>query len=800
MRLAGTGELAVRMPSVWAGTALVPVLAALGRAISPRVAVTAALLTAFSPFLLWYATEARMYPLAVLFGAAAFYWLARLLRHPTRGSALAYATAAALGLLTHYFVLYLTATQALLGGIAAARDRRLLTPLAGAAAVALAPVVAWMAVAGRIVGSYYGAQPGTVDLLGVLARTLERIPAGWSVDPTTALWVGAAAAALVAAGAWLVRRRAPAWIAWLTVPPVLALGVSLAQPMYQERYLAVVAPPYLLLVATAIVRAPPPGRVLLLGGAVGAAALPLWNIAAGGYVRSQYGSHTAEINALARPGDAVILTGTSQAPLYDYYAARGGIGLPVFGLPRDPPATEAQVGPELASLAERFDGLWLMLYAEHDYDPGDVVERWLTAHAYRAPPRWTINGRLIRFVTERSASVGPESAPRPIAPGLSLAAALPAKPVTAGGLVPIRLDLARDAASTPPPKLRLRLLDDAGFLWGEADEVLGSGFGLPTTPTWTERRAVPVLAGAPDGTYRIEAQLYLDEPTGPRPLGSRDLGAVAVAASDRFWPGQVPGFRSRQAQAAGWKLLGWAGADTGSAGERAYLTTVWRAEGAPGRVEQVLRIVGPDGAVASTRATPLDRVPPGSVRRVQISPPVGAQWRPGAYSYELGLRDASGAPITWSTGALWQPLGTLRVSAGPPVPTPAAPAHALDVRFGEGIRLRGYTWSQAPVALTLQWEALREVDTNFAVFVHLLDGAGKIVAQSDGPPSAGRQPTDGWSPGDVVDDRRELSAPPGRYSVEIGLYDPRTGARLPATAAGRPLGDAVDLGVVQVGS
>jgi len=86
MRLAGTGELAVRMPSVWAGTALVPVLAALGRTVGMRAAVTAALLTAFSPFLLWYATEARMYPLAVLFGAAAFYWLARLLRRPSRAS------------------------------------------------------------------------------------------------------------------------------------------------------------------------------------------------------------------------------------------------------------------------------------------------------------------------------------------------------------------------------------------------------------------------------------------------------------------------------------------------------------------------------------------------------------------------------------------------------------------------------------------------------------------------------------------------------------------------------------------
>ncbi|HZR00985.1 MAG TPA: glycosyltransferase family 39 protein [Chloroflexota bacterium] len=800
MRLAGTGELAVRMPSVWAGTALVPVLAALGRTVGMRAAVTAALLTAFSPFLLWYATEARMYPLAVLFGAAAFYWLARLLRRPSRASALGYTAAAALGLLTHYFVLYLAATQALVGGIALARDRRLARPLAVAGAVAALPVVAWMAVAGHIVGSYYGAQPGSVDLLGVLARTLERIPAGWSVQPTTAVWVGVAAAPFVASGAWLARRRAPTWIAWLALPTLLAMAVSLARPMYQERYLAVVAPPYLLFAATAIALVPRPGRLFLLAGAVGTATVPLWNMAMGGYVRSQYGSHTAEINALGRAGEAVILTGTSQFPLYSYYASRGGIGLPVFGLPRDPPATEAQVGPELAAIAERFDGLWLMLYAEHDYDPGDVVERWLTVHAYRAPPRWTVNGRLIRFVTERSANLGPVSPPRTIAPGFSLAVALPTGSVPAGGLVPVRLDLTRDAASNAPPKLRLRLVDGAGFLWGEADEVLGSGFGLSASSAWTERRALPVLSGAPEGTYRVEAQLYVEDPAGAKPLGRLDLGTVAVAASARFWPGQIPGFRSIEEQAAGWNLLGWAGADTGSAGARAYLTTVWRAEGSPAPVEQVLRIVGSDGAVASTRATALDKVRPGDVRRVQISPPVGAHWRPGTYRYELGLRDTSGAPIPWSSGAAWLALGTLRVSAGPPVATPAAPASPLDVRFGEGIRLRGYTWSRAPAALTLQWESLHDTDTSFAVFVHLLDSTGTIVAQSDGPPSAGRQPTDGWAPGDVVDDRRELSAPPGRYRVEVGLYDPRTGTRLPATEAGRALGDAVNLGVVQVGS
>jgi mannosyltransferase len=82
MKVAGTSEASVRFMSICAGTALVPAMAALGRLVSPVVGVVAALLGALSPFLLWYATEARMYPLAALLSALSFYGLLTLLRRP----------------------------------------------------------------------------------------------------------------------------------------------------------------------------------------------------------------------------------------------------------------------------------------------------------------------------------------------------------------------------------------------------------------------------------------------------------------------------------------------------------------------------------------------------------------------------------------------------------------------------------------------------------------------------------------------------------------------------------------------
>src|SRR5262249_50708058 len=118
IRLAGSGELAVRFPSIAAGPALVPGRAAPGRVGRRGVSLVAALLATLAPFLVWYQTEARMYPLAILLGAASFYWLLALLRRPSLSRALLYGGTAGLALLTHYFVLYVGLAEVVVAGVA----------------------------------------------------------------------------------------------------------------------------------------------------------------------------------------------------------------------------------------------------------------------------------------------------------------------------------------------------------------------------------------------------------------------------------------------------------------------------------------------------------------------------------------------------------------------------------------------------------------------------------------------------------------------------------------------------------
>ncbi len=122
-------------------------------------------------------------------------------------------------------------------------------------------------------------------------------------------------------------------------------------------------------------------------------------------------------------------------------------------------------------------------------------------------------------------------------------------------------------------------------------------------------------------------------------------------------------------------------------------------------------------------------------------------------------------------------------------------------------RLAGYGLTQevAPngeIVLALQWQSLQAVDTNYQVFVHLLNEAGEKIMQRDGQPVQWMRPTSVWQPGDQITDRYGFlvppDLPPGNYTVVVGLYDPVSGQRLPVSAG--PGDFAIQLGPVLVTS
>jgi hypothetical protein len=157
--------------------------------------------------------------------------------------------------------------------------------------------------------------------------------------------------------------------------------------------------------------------------------------------------------------------------------------------------------------------------------------------------------------------------------------------------------------------------------------------------------------------------------------------------------------------------------------------------------------------------------------------------------------------------AAWIPWGVIVPAYAPPEPLTALPAeaHPLEVTFGEAIRLRGYGYDQTTIhpgqelSLTLYWQGLKPLETDYSVFLHLLDENDLILAQRNVFPGPGVYPTSHWVPGQLFADTYTLPLPtttfaPAQARFEVGLYQHTTGVRL-ATETGQ---DSLRFGTVEV--
>jgi hypothetical protein len=138
-------------------------------------------------------------------------------------------------------------------------------------------------------------------------------------------------------------------------------------------------------------------------------------------------------------------------------------------------------------------------------------------------------------------------------------------------------------------------------------------------------------------------------------------------------------------------------------------------------------------------------------------------------------------------------IGPVEVPRRPP-----PPVEALDIEYpveailGGKVRLLGYNIESGfrpgdNIHLTLFWQCLEEMEESYTVFNHLVDAEDNIVAQKDNPPVDGFYPTTKWAPGEIMRDQYDLvippEAPPGQYSLEVGMYLVETGERLLVTNA-----------------
>ena len=164
--------------------------------------------------------------------------------------------------------------------------------------------------------------------------------------------------------------------------------------------------------------------------------------------------------------------------------------------------------------------------------------------------------------------------------------------------------------------------------------------------------------------------------------------------------------------------------------------------------------------------------------------PRPAELPPGRYWLLVGAYRSADVQRLGALGPDRQPIGDA-IRLGPlkvPLAASVPPSDPPVARFEEPIvlqshRIDGSPRGGQPFELELLWRAGGRPSRDLTVFVHLLDPSGRIVAQSDHQPGDG-YPTGIWDTGEQIVDRHRLSAPPGRYRLQVGLYDATTLARV----------------------
>ncbi len=268
------------------------------------------------------------------------------------------------------------------------------------------------------------------------------------------------------------------------------------------------------------------------------------------------------------------------------------------------------------------------------------------------------------------------------------------------------------------------------------------------------------------------------------------------------------------------RLLGYTlGAERLAPGDRLEVTLYWQSLSAMKEDYSVFvhlldaneLIIGQRDMYPGQGNYPTSLWAPGDVIRdtyiVPVSPvamtPSEARLEVGLYLWETGERlravDEKGAEIGDSVrfGRLILPP---RVVNGIPNPV----SFNLEGR----VALVGYELEPTVAApgevlyLKLYWRALRDLDTNYSVFTHVLGEQDRIWAQMDGWPQRGQAPTSTWRKDQLVIDPYELKvaadAPAGVYDLEVGMYT-ADGRRLSVLGeGGRAQGTRVLLGKVRI--
>ncbi|MEU4619913.1 glycosyltransferase family 39 protein [Actinoplanes sp. NPDC023801] len=239
--LAGTSELALRLPSIIAMAAAVATTAELGRRMfTPLTGLTAGLILCLVPNTSRYAAEARPYAFACFFAVLAFLLLVEAVRRGGTKIWIWYGLSVLLLGLSHLLALTTLAAHLALIVLEGRHRARRWAAVAGAAIVPILPI------------AYLGSTQQDTQLHWVDPITLGRIRAmpAEIAGSREVVWLLIGLAVLAV---WRPPPRLVPLVVLAAGPPVvLAVVSALATPMWVARYLLVILAPLAILAAVAL--------------------------------------------------------------------------------------------------------------------------------------------------------------------------------------------------------------------------------------------------------------------------------------------------------------------------------------------------------------------------------------------------------------------------------------------------------------------------------------------------------------------------------------------------------------------
>jgi mannosyltransferase len=374
--LIGQSETILRFPSVVLAVLSIPMMYQVGRLCLGRPAgLLSTFFLALNPFHLWYSQEARMYTMVMFFVLGSIYFFLRATRENTWRSWTGLVVFSTLAYGTHYFTLQIALVQFAFILCRFQILHRVFRKWAICQGVAFLPLIPW--------------------LIAYFCQDVVALGIGWIRRPTLlaplqTLWafssnyggsltsIGLLLLGLLLLQGFLSRQPAhrdhKLFLAlWLGLPIMVTWLISQRRPIYDHRYLIIVLPAYLVLLAHGVVSVPHRtlkwGLTVTLVAIMASSSIRIYFDPV--FLKQDWRGAANYVQSSAQANDVIAVERFEDIPALKYYY-KGDL---------EPVAVDSD--QRLGEFEKRIGGyerLWLIYHRAASDQSDSNTKRWLNIH------------------------------------------------------------------------------------------------------------------------------------------------------------------------------------------------------------------------------------------------------------------------------------------------------------------------------------------------------------------------------------------------------------------------------------